>query len=146
MPHSAETPLPPNDTFETQPSEEDVLLAEKIRQEILVSARQLLYAFQPSASPELRAEELHRMSQKVKHLKDVARSEREGYAIGVLEWANHRMPENRQHSLDSARSALEHHFRIQAVVETALRPVSDTGAIMLKLGRQTVGLFHKPQK
>lgn len=146
MPHSAEIPLPPHENLETHPSEEDVLLAEKIRQEILVSARQLLYAFQPSASPELRTEELHRMSQKVKHLTDVARSEREGYAIGVLEWANHRMPEHRQASLGAARSALEHHFRIQAIVETAMRPMTDTGAIMLKLGKQTVGLFHKPQK
>lgn len=146
MPHSAEIPAQSSDTLSAQPSEEDVLYAEKVRQEILVSARQLLYAFQSSAPAELRTQELHRMSQKVKHMTDIARTEREGYALGVLEWANHRMPEHRQASLGAARSALEHHFRIQAVVETAMRPMTDTGAIMLKLGKQTVGLFQKPQK
>lgn len=145
MPHSAEIPPPEHLDSETQPSEEAVLLAENIRQEILVSARQLLYAFQPTAPAELRSEELHRMSQKVKHLTDVARTEREGYALGVLEWANHRLPEHRQGSVGAARSALEHLFRIQAIVDTAMRPMTDTGAIMLEIGRRTVGMFQKPQ-
>ena len=145
MPYSRQLSQPEHE-LSPEPVESDVEHAERVRQEILVSARQLLYAFQPSGGPELRAAELNRMSQKVKLLEDVARVEREAFALGVLDMATQSISAQRQYAHDAAKEALAQHFRTRASIEQAMRPMTDTGAIILKLGQQTVDLFYKQQK
>jgi len=144
MPYSAQTP--PYHQFDLDPFDADADRAEQIKQKILVSARQLLYAYQPDTTAEQRVSGLYHVSRTVRALDDISRIERESFALGLLDRAAADLPAQRQGAYLPARTALEHHFKLQALVEAALKPVTDTGKIAIQIGKHTVGLFHKPQK
>jgi len=148
MPHIPEKlPSTNNDSSEIL-NESELERNERLLCELMRCARQLLYAYQPSGSGEMQAVELDNLYDKVKLLKVSDTDKLLNGQLAVMK-AHDRLPPPRRHDADSLRAAqadVVDHFLHRSRVDRALKPLTYTGDIFIRLGRQTIGKLQKPRK
>lgn len=147
MPHIPEKPPSTNnDSFETL-KESELDRNERLLLELMRGARQLLYTYQPSGSDEMRTEELDRLYDKAKLLK-VSNADKLLNGQRAVMSAHDRLPP-RRHDADSLKEVqadVVDHFLYRSRVDRALKPLTDTGEIFIRLKQKTIGKLQKPQK
>jgi hypothetical protein len=144
MPYNFEE-TPHIERDETVPESDEERMT-RIHQAIIVSARQLLYAFESAEELARQHTELHRMYEKTQQLETLSRAAREAHALRILSWVNEDPPFRGRGPHETASSALKRHFVIRGRIEQTLRPLTDTGKVAVQIGRHTAGLFYNPQK